>query len=131
MERLFLILAGIYGFLGVALGAFGAHGLKARLESLPDGAQRMAWWQTGAQYHLIHALALALAAYVAARSGSGAATAAGFCFAGGVLLFSGSLYVMTLTGVRALGAVTPFGGLLMLAGWAAVVAAAFRLPGQG
>lgn len=131
MERLFLILAGIYGFLGVALGAFGAHGLKARLEALPDGAQRMAWWQTGAQYHLIHALALALAAYVVARGGSGAATAAGLCFAGGVLLFSGSLYVMTLTGVRALGAVTPFGGLLMLAGWASVVVAALRLPGQG
>lgn len=131
MERLFLILAGIYGFLGVALGAFGAHGLKARLEALPDGAQRMAWWQTGAQYHLIHALALGLAAYVAARGGSGAATAAGFCFAGGVLLFSGSLYVMTLTGVRALGAVTPLGGLLMLAGWASVVVAALRVGQQG
>ena len=127
MERLFLVLSGVYGFLGVALGAFGAHGLKARLDALPDGAQRMAWWQTAAQYHLIHAVALAVAAYLAARTGAGAATVAGFCFAGGVLLFSGSLYVMTLTGVRVLGAVTPFGGLLMLAGWASVVLAALRL----
>lgn len=130
MERTFLLLSGVYGFLAVALGAFGAHGLKARLEGLPDGALRMGWWQTGAQYHLAHALALALAAYMAARTGGTAATAAGFCFAGGVLLFSGSLYVMTLTGIRVLGAVTPFGGLLMLAGWASVFVAALGL-GKG
>lgn len=127
MGRIFLLLAGVYGFLAVALGAFGAHGLRAHLEKLPDGAQRLAWWQTGAQYHLAHALALGLAAYLAGRTGSGAATAAGWCFAAGVLLFSGSLYVMTLTGVRALGAVTPFGGLFMLAGWASVIVAAFGL----
>jgi uncharacterized membrane protein YgdD (TMEM256/DUF423 family) len=127
VERIFLLLAGIYGFLAVALGAFGAHGLKGYLEHLPDSAQRMAWWQTAAQYHLAHALALGLAAYVAGRTGATAATVAGWCFAGGVLLFSGSLYVMTLTGTRALGAVTPFGGLLMLAGWAAVGAAALRV----
>jgi uncharacterized membrane protein YgdD (TMEM256/DUF423 family) len=127
VERIFLLLAGIYGFLAVALGAFGAHGLKGYLEKLPDAAQRMAWWQTAAQYHLAHALALGLAAYLAGRTGSTAATAAGWCFAGGVVLFSGSLYVMTLTGTRALGAVTPLGGLLMLAGWAAVGAAALRV----
>jgi len=131
MERLFLLLSGVYGFLAVALGAFGAHGLKARLDGLPDGAQRMGWWQTGAQYHLAHALALALAAYLAARTGSAAATAAGFCFAGGVLLFSGSLYMMTLTGIRVLGAVTPLGGLFMLAGWVSVVVAASGLGGKG
>ncbi|AUX21995.1 membrane protein [Sorangium cellulosum] len=127
MERLFFLLSGAYGFLGVALGAFGAHGLKSRLGGLPDGAQRMEWWLTGSQYHLIHALALALAAHLAARTGSTAATVAGFCFAGGVLFFSGSLYVMTLTGTRALGAITPFGGLLLLAGWASVIVAALGL----
>jgi uncharacterized membrane protein YgdD (TMEM256/DUF423 family) len=128
MERLFLVLAGVFGFLGVALGAFGAHGLKSRLEAAADGAQRLGWWQTGAQYHLVHALALVVAAYLASRQAGTAASVAGFCFAGGIVVFSGSLYAMTLSGVRVLGAVTPFGGLLMLAGWLAVVVAALRLP---
>ncbi len=123
MDRLLLVLAGVLGLAGVALGAFGAHALKRRLGALPDGEQRLAWWQTGAQYHLIHALAVGLAAQVAARTPSAAASASGLCFAAGVLLFSGSLYVMTLTGVRKLGAVTPIGGLLFLAGWAALVVA--------
>ena len=128
-ERLFLVLSGAFGFLGVALGAFGAHGLRDRMAALADGAQRLTWWQTAAQYHLVHALALGLAAYLAARTSSMPATVAGWCFAGGILLFSGSLYTMTLTGVRVLGAVTPFGGLLMLAGWAAVLVAALRVGG--
>ncbi|WP_437602631.1 DUF423 domain-containing protein [Sorangium sp. So ce590] len=127
MERLFFLLSGVYGFLGVALGAFGAHGLKAKLDALPDGALRASWWQTGSLYHLLHALALALAAHLAARTGGAAATTAGFCFAAGVLLFSGSLYVMTLTGVRVLGAVTPIGGVFLLAGWGAVAVAALGL----
>ncbi|KYF88166.1 hypothetical protein BE20_35750 [Sorangium cellulosum] len=127
MERLFFLLSGVYGFLGVALGAFGAHGLKATFDRLPDGALRASWWQTGSLYHLVHALALALAAHLAARTGGTAATVAGFCFAAGVLLFSGSLYVMTLTGVRVLGAVTPLGGLFFLAGWGAVIVAALGL----
>ncbi|AGP36091.1 DUF423 domain-containing protein [Sorangium cellulosum] len=126
MERLFFLLSGVYGFLGVALGAFGAHGIKAKLDALPDGALRASWWQTGSLYHLVHALALALAAHLAARTGGTAATAAGFCFAAGVLLFSGSLYVMTLTDLR-LGAVTPLGGLFFLAGWGAVIVAALGL----
>ncbi|WP_437290631.1 DUF423 domain-containing protein [Sorangium sp. So ce406] len=127
MERLFFLLSGAYGFLAVVLGAFGSHGLKARLDALPDGALRASWWQTGAQYHLVHALALALAAHLAARTGGTAATVAGFSFAGGVLLFSGSLYVMTLTGIRSLGGVTPLGGLLLLVGWASVVVAALGI----
>jgi uncharacterized membrane protein YgdD (TMEM256/DUF423 family) len=127
MDRIFLILSGVFGFLGVALGAFGAHALRAHLEKLPDGVKRGEWWETASRYHLIHALALALAAYVASRAPGGASTAAGYCFAGGILLFSGSLYVMTLTGIRVLGAVTPFGGLLLMAGWVAVAVAALRL----
>jgi uncharacterized membrane protein YgdD (TMEM256/DUF423 family) len=125
MERILLALAGIQGFLAVALGAFGAHGLRGRLAGLADGAQRLGWWETAAHYHLAHALATALAAYLVSRGpGSTAAQVAGFCFTGGILLFSGSLYAMTLTGVRALGAVTPLGGLALLAGWAAIVIAA-------
>ena len=127
MERIFLILSGVFGFLGVALGAFGAHALRAYLEKLPDGVKRAEWWETASRYHLIHALAIAVAAYLAARAPGGASTAAGYCFAGGILLFSGSLYTMTLTGIRVLGAVTPFGGLLMMAGWIAVVIAALQL----
>lgn len=114
MEHNLVLLTSATGFLGVALGAFGAHGLKKRLAGLPDGDQRMAWWQTGAQYHLIHALAIGLAARAPGSS------AAAWLFLGGILLFSGSLYLMTLTGKRALGAVTPIGGTLFLAGWIAL-----------
>src|SRR6185312_11690078 len=102
MDRSLLLLAAVLGFLGVALGAFGAHGLKKRLGGLPDGEQRLAWWQTGAQYHLVHALAVGLASVVAPRAGAG--TVAGGLFGVGIVLFSGSLYVMTLTGKRGLGA---------------------------
>ncbi len=127
MARLLLILSGIYGFLAVALGAFGAHGLRGFLGNQPDGAQRLEWWHTAAHYHLAHALALGLAAWVASRAPGPITTAAGLCFAGGVVLFSGSLYAMTLTGQRWLGAVTPLGGLLLLAGWLALTVAAFRM----
>jgi uncharacterized membrane protein YgdD (TMEM256/DUF423 family) len=109
----------VLGFLGVALGAFGAHGLKKRLADAADGEQRLAWWNTGAQYHLIHALAIGLATARPEVMHHGGATAA-WLFAGGIALFSGSLYTMTLTGRRALGAITPLGGLLFLAGWAAI-----------
>jgi uncharacterized membrane protein YgdD (TMEM256/DUF423 family) len=126
MERLFLVLAGVNGLLAVALGAFGAHALKPRLAAAADGAQRLGWWETAAHYHLMHALALALSAYMAARAPGTAAHASGYCFAAGIALFSGSLYAMTLSGVRALGAITPLGGLLLLAGWSAVVLAALR-----
>ncbi len=127
MERLFLLLAGANGMLAVALGAFGAHGLRARLLPLADGAQRLSWWETAAHYHLAHALALGLSAQLVARSQGVSAQVAGFCFVAGILLFSGSLYTMTLTGARALGAVTPVGGLLLLCGWAAIIIAAWRM----
>ncbi len=123
MERTYLILAGIMGFLGVALGAFGAHGLKKALADKPDSAERLAWWQTGAHYHQIHALAIGLASFAASRAPGG--TMAGWLFLSGIVLFSGSLYVMSLSGLRRLGAVTPLGGLLLLAGWGALIAAAF------
>lgn len=127
MERLALFGAGILGFLAVALGAFGAHGLKARLGPLPDGALRLEWWSTAAHYHLVHALALVAVAFLATRSSSVAVVVAAVGFVLGVVLFSGSLYAMTLTGVRALGAVTPFGGLAFLVGWASIAVAAWGL----
>jgi uncharacterized membrane protein YgdD (TMEM256/DUF423 family) len=127
MERLFLQLAGVNGLLAVALGAFGAHGLKTHLEGLEDAAKRLDWWQTAAQYQLTHALALALASYLASQVPGRCANVAGWGFQLGILLFSGSLYVMTLTGVRALGAVTPLGGLGLLVGWVAVIVAAGKL----
>jgi uncharacterized membrane protein YgdD (TMEM256/DUF423 family) len=129
MERLLWMLAGLYGFAGVAFGAFGAHGLRTYLARLGDGAQRAAWWETAAHYHLIHALAIGLTAYLAGRVPGSTPWIAGGCFALGVLLFSGSLYAMTLTGVRALGAITPLGGLLLLAGWGMIAWVGFRLGG--
>jgi uncharacterized membrane protein YgdD (TMEM256/DUF423 family) len=126
VQRLFLALAGLNGFLAVALGAFGAHGLRQRLAGLSDGVERLDWWRTAATYHLAHALALGLVAVLAARVESVALSVAGWAFLVGMVLFSGSLYAMVLTGVRGLGAVTPLGGLAFLVGWAAVVWSAFR-----
>lgn len=117
---------GVNGFLAVALGAFGAHGLQRWLAGAQDIERRLAWWQTASQYHLMHALALGTAAYLATREPS-LAKVAGLCFQVGILLFSGSLYAMTLTGVRWLGAVTPLGGLAFLGGWAAVALSGYRL----
>jgi uncharacterized membrane protein YgdD (TMEM256/DUF423 family) len=130
MEKRFLLLAGVLGFLAVLLGAFGAHILRARFTELPDGPARLGWWETAAHYHLVHAVSIGLAAYVTSRSGiaTAAATTSGACFALGILLFSGSLYAMSWTGVRWLGAITPLGGLLLLAGWGALALAAWRLP---
>jgi uncharacterized membrane protein YgdD (TMEM256/DUF423 family) len=123
-ERFFVAASGVVGFLGVALGAFGAHGLRGRLEALPDFARRMEWWETGARYQLVHALALGLVAFLCTRGEGLAPRVAGGAFLVGVALFSGSLYTMTLTGIRWLGAVTPFGGVALLVGWACVVWAA-------
>lgn len=126
MTRALMMMAGVHGFLAVALGAFGAHGLRAAMAELSDGAKRLEWWGTAAQYHLIHALAIGLAATLLARA-PGPATVAGVAFSVGCLLFSGSLYTMTLTGVRALGAVTPLGGVAFLVGWGALTVAGWQL----
>lgn len=124
-----MALASGLGFAAVALGAFGAHALKGWLATLEDGAQRLAWWETATTYHLTHALALGLAAMVLARVEHVAARIACWAFVVGVALFSGSLYTMTLTGVRWLGAITPLGGLALLLGWAALGWAALQSPG--
>jgi uncharacterized membrane protein YgdD (TMEM256/DUF423 family) len=123
MHRLLSTFAAGIGFLAVALGAFGAHGLKSHLAGLADGPERLEWWKTAAHYHLTHALALALTAGLFGDTRAGRAACVAFAL--GIALFAGSLYTMTLTGVRWLGAVTPLGGLSLLAGWALLGAAAW------
>jgi uncharacterized membrane protein YgdD (TMEM256/DUF423 family) len=127
MPRLFLGLAGVSGFLAVALGAFGAHGLRERLTP-----EMLAVFEVGVRYHMYHALALAAVALGLERWQRGALRAAGWCFVAGTLVFSGSLYLLTLTGMRWLGAITPFGGLAFLAGWAllawAGIGSKFEVP---
>ncbi len=106
------------------LGAFGAHGLKSRL-----GAAGLDTWQTAVSYHLIHALALlgvALWMRVGGSGTSGALSLAGWCFVAGVLMFSGSLYLLALGGPRLLGPVTPLGGVAFIAGWLALAWAAVQ-----
>jgi uncharacterized membrane protein YgdD (TMEM256/DUF423 family) len=118
-----LMIAAINGALAVALGAFAAHGLQGRID-----AHAIEIFETGARYHMYHALAMGLAA-LAARSGAAlmpASVAAGF-FLAGIVLFSGSLYLLALTGARSLGFVTPFGGLAFLLGWIALAWAATRV----
>lgn len=123
MLRTFLLLGAVNAFLAVALGAFGAHALRARLP-----AALLAVYQTGVQYHLVHALGLLLVALLADRlAGAGALVAAsGWLLAAGIVLFSGSLYALAITGVRVLGAITPLGGVCFLVGWALLAAAAWR-----
>jgi len=120
--RLTLVLGAAFMFVAVALGAFGAHALKGRLTS-----DMASVWQTAVQYHAWHALALfalgLLMLHFPERAGLGLA---GWLFVAGILVFSGSLYALALTGVRGLGAVTPFGGVAFLAGWAVLVWAISR-----
>ena len=107
-------IAGLAGALAVGLGAFGAHGLKGRL-----GVDALGWWETAAQYQFYHVLALFGVALLMQHAGPSRllqATAVAFLL--GMVLFSGSLYTMALTGIRGLGAVTPLGGLSWLVGWA-------------
>jgi uncharacterized membrane protein YgdD (TMEM256/DUF423 family) len=122
MLRGFLMLAAFFGFTGVGLGAFAAHGLKNRLTP-----EYLAIFHTGVTYQLVHTLALLGVALLATQIPGRLVTWAGASFAIGILLFSGSLYVLTLTGVSKLGIVTPFGGLAFLIGWLCLGLAAWRL----
>ncbi|SEI43778.1 MULTISPECIES: DUF423 domain-containing protein [unclassified Achromobacter] len=123
-DRQLTILAALNLMVAVGAGAFGAHGLKRLLT--PD---LLAVWQTGVMYHLVHALGLFIIALLGTRFGSPLLSAAGLVMFVGIVLFSGSLYVLSLTGVRWLGAVTPFGGTAFLAAWAMVALAAYRAQG--
>ncbi len=121
MDRIFLGLGALSAFVSVAAGAFGAHALKARLP--PD---LLAVFETGARYQMYHALGLVAVAWANARWPGGATVAAGWLLVVGTVLFSGSLYALALSGVRVLGAVTPFGGAAALLGWLLLAWAAFR-----
>ncbi|WP_420467962.1 DUF423 domain-containing protein [Panacagrimonas sp.] len=101
------------GFLAVMFGAFGAHALKTRLTP-----ELLTIWKTANEYHFYHALALVLVGLLARQTKLAGLDIVAACFLAGVLVFSGSLYVLALTGTRWLGAITPIGGLLFLAGWA-------------
>jgi uncharacterized membrane protein YgdD (TMEM256/DUF423 family) len=126
MQRLLLLACAITGFFAVALGAFGAHGLKSRLADAPDVARRLEWWDTASHYHLIHALALGVLALAVDRVDPAWLRRSALATLAGIALFSGSLYVMALTGVTRWGAVTPIGGLGLLAGWALFAVGALR-----
>jgi uncharacterized membrane protein YgdD (TMEM256/DUF423 family) len=112
MDRVFLSLGALLAGIAVAAGAFGAHALRARLE--PD---MLTVFETGARYHMYHALALVAVAWAVVRWPESQAAVAGWLFVAGIVVFSGSLYALALSGVRALGAITPLGGLCFLAGW--------------
>jgi len=120
MTRFWLGCAAVNGFLAVAAGAFGAHALKARLP-----AEMLAVFETSARYQMFHALALFGVALLAISGRP--ADAAGWSFLVGIVLFCGSLYALALSGIRPLGAITPFGGLAFLCGWFLLLLRAIRL----
>lgn len=119
--KTFFLAGSVFGFLGVAAGAFGAHALKARLSP-----EMLTVFETGCRYQLFHAVVLLFIALAMGQSSSPLFRSAGWLIVFGILIFSGSLYTLTLSGVRAWGAVTPIGGLLLLAGWALLIFAAVK-----
>ena len=121
MERTFVALGALSALVSVAAGAFGAHALRTRL-----APELLAAFETGARYQMFHALGLLAAAWAGERWPGPAAAWAGWLFLAGTVAFSGSLYLLALTGTRWLGAVTPLGGVAFLAGWLALAWAALR-----
>ena len=111
----------IFAGLGVILGAFGAHALKERLTP-----EMLAIFETGVRYQMYHALALLAVAWAAHRWPASSAASAGWCFLAGILIFSGSLYTLALTGITKLGAITPLGGLAFILGWALLAWTTFK-----
>jgi uncharacterized membrane protein YgdD (TMEM256/DUF423 family) len=124
--RTFALVGALLAFAAVAAGAFGAHALKARLP-----ADALAVFETAVRYHLVHALALFVVAWVTTQWPGRAAGISGWLFIAGIVLFSGSLYLFVLTGHRSFGAITPVGGVSLLAGWLALAWAAWRGGSRG
>jgi uncharacterized membrane protein YgdD (TMEM256/DUF423 family) len=112
MDRVFFALGSLLALLAVAAGAFGAHALRSRLTP-----EMLSAFEVGARYHMYHALALLAVAWAGTRWPGGAVTAAGWLFLAGIVVFSGSLYLLSLTGQRWLGAITPLGGVAFMLGW--------------
>lgn len=121
MDRIFFALGSLSAFIAVGLGAFGAHALKGRLTP-----ELLSTFEVGVRYQMYHALALLAVAWACTRWRGTAATSAGWLFIAGTIIFSGSLYVLSLTGIRWVGVVTPVGGLALLTGWACLAWAALR-----
>jgi len=115
------MIGSLFGALGVIVGAFGAHALKAKLS-----VDQLAIYDTGARYHLIHALALIAVSFASTKWPHGLAKIAGWFFVAGIILFSGSLYLLSITGIKILGAITPFGGLALIIGWLLLAYTAFK-----
>ncbi|MBI3675844.1 MAG: DUF423 domain-containing protein [Proteobacteria bacterium] len=121
--NVWLFIAAINGLIAVAAGAFGAHGLQGKLD-----AHALQIFETAARYQMYHGLAIGLAAFASrSAAASTAANAASGFFLAGIVLFCGSLYLLSLTGIKGLGIVTPFGGLAFLAGWVALAWSATKL----
>jgi len=118
MQRTFLLAGALAGLVGVGFGAFGAHGLRGRLSP-----EMLAVFETGVRYQMYHALALMAVAALSDRLSGRLIEAAGWLFISGIVLFSGSLYLLAVTGITVLGAITPIGGVAFLAGWACLVLA--------
>jgi uncharacterized membrane protein YgdD (TMEM256/DUF423 family) len=121
MDRRFAVIGALSGLVAVAAGAFGAHALRTRLP-----AELVAVFETAARYQLYHALALFAAAWAWTQWPGPLVRSAGWLFVAGTVVFSGSLYILSLGGARWLGAVTPLGGLLLLAGWLALATGIWR-----
>jgi uncharacterized membrane protein YgdD (TMEM256/DUF423 family) len=121
MDRTFFMFGSLAAGLAVAAGAFGAHALRTRLEP-----RLLEVFETAVRYQMYHALALLVVAWAATRWPGALVNASGWLFIAGMVIFSGSLYAMTFTGVRTFGAITPLGGACFLAGWVALAVAAYR-----
>lgn len=126
MDRLFLLIGAVSGGISVAAGAFGAHALRDKVEP-----RLLEVFETAARYQMYHALALLAVGLIASRWPSSLVSSAGWLFVAGTLFFSGSLYAMTFTGIRALGAITPIGGVCFIAGWACIALAASKISPTG
>ena len=112
MDRVFFAIGAISAFIAVAAGAFGAHGLKGKLSE-----EMFTVFEVGVRYHMYHALALFAAAWAYNRWPGSLTVWSGWLFVAGTIVFSGSLYILSISGIRWLGAITPLGGLAFLAGW--------------
>jgi len=119
--KIFFVLGSGFGFLGVMVGAFGAHALKTKLSG-----EMLSVFEVGVRYHMYHALALLGVAWAVTQFPHSLVPASGWCFVAGTVIFSGSLYALALTGVKLWGAVTPIGGLFLLCGWAMLALGAWK-----
>lgn len=121
MKNLFFVLGSAFSLLGVIFGAFGAHTLKDRLAK-----EMLDIFEVGVRYQMYHGIGLIVVAWALSQWQNSLTAAAGWCFVAGILIFSGSLYILSLTGIRWLGAITPIGGLAFIAGWGCLILAVYR-----